>query len=79
MARVFRSSSGASRITAISRMASSYRLGPCAAMALAKYAAAGQVSEAHSVATQAFVLYQRKGNLPGARQSLRYLTESAAT
>jgi len=42
-------------------------------------AAAGQVSEAHSVATQAFVLYQRKGNLPGARQSLRYLTESAAT
>ena len=42
-------------------------------------AAAGQVSEAHSVATQAIVLYQRKGNLPGARQSLRYLTESAAT
>jgi predicted ATPase len=40
-------------------------------------AAAGQVSEAHSVATQAFELYQRKGNLPGTRESLRYLTESA--
>jgi tetratricopeptide (TPR) repeat protein len=41
-------------------------------------AAAGQVSEAHSVATQAFELYQRKGNLPGARESQRYLTESAS-
>jgi DNA-binding SARP family transcriptional activator len=40
-------------------------------------AAAGQVSEAHSVATQALDLYQRKGNLPGARESLRYLTQSA--
>jgi tetratricopeptide (TPR) repeat protein len=41
-------------------------------------AAAGQISEAHSVATQAFELYQRKGNLPGARESQRYLTESAS-
>lgn len=40
-------------------------------------AAAGQVSEAHSAATQALDLYQRKGNLPGARESLRYLTQSA--
>jgi DNA-binding SARP family transcriptional activator/predicted ATPase len=40
-------------------------------------AAARQVSEAHSVATQALDLYQRKGNLPGARESLRYLTQSA--
>ena len=40
-------------------------------------AAAGQVSEAHSVATQALNLYQRKGNLPGARESLRYVTQSA--
>ena len=40
-------------------------------------AAAGQVSEAHSAATQALNLYQRKGNLPGARESLRYLTQSA--
>jgi hypothetical protein len=40
-------------------------------------AAASQVPEAHSAATQALVLYQRKGNLPGARESLRYLTQSA--
>lgn len=40
-------------------------------------AAAGQVSEAHSAATQALGLYQRKGNLPGARESLRYLAQSA--
>jgi DNA-binding SARP family transcriptional activator len=40
-------------------------------------AAAGQVSEARSAATQALNLYQRKGNLPGARESLRYLTQSA--
>jgi DNA-binding SARP family transcriptional activator/tetratricopeptide (TPR) repeat protein len=39
--------------------------------------AAGQVSEAHSAATQALNLYRRKGNLPGARESLRYLTQSA--
>ena len=37
-------------------------------------AAAGQVSEAHSAATQALNLYRRKGNLPGARDSLRHLT-----
>jgi DNA-binding SARP family transcriptional activator/predicted ATPase len=40
-------------------------------------AAAGQASTAHSAAAQAFDLYQRKGNLPGARDSLRYLTQSA--
>jgi predicted ATPase/class 3 adenylate cyclase len=40
-------------------------------------AATGQVPEAHSAATQALNLYQRKGNLPGARESLRYLTQSA--
>ena len=40
-------------------------------------AAAGQVSEAHSTAAQALDLYQRKGNRPGARESLRYLTQSA--
>lgn len=37
-------------------------------------AAAGQVSEARSAATQSLNLYQRKGNLPGARESLQYLT-----
>jgi len=36
--------------------------------------AAAQVAEAHSAATQALNLYQRKGNLPGARESLQYLT-----
>jgi predicted ATPase/DNA-binding SARP family transcriptional activator len=40
-------------------------------------AAAGQASAAHSAATQALDRYQRKGNLPGARDSLRYLTQSA--
>ena len=40
-------------------------------------AAAGQVPEAHAAATEALELYQRKGNLPGARESLRYLTQSA--
>src|SRR5215468_8783270 len=40
-------------------------------------AAAGQVSEAHSAATQALDLYQRKGNLPGSRESRRYLTRYA--
>jgi DNA-binding SARP family transcriptional activator/predicted ATPase len=39
-------------------------------------AAAGQATGAHSVATQALELYQRKGNRPGARESLRYLTQS---
>jgi class 3 adenylate cyclase len=42
-------------------------------------AVAGQVSEAHSAATQARDLYQRKGNQPGARESLRYVTQSAPT
>jgi len=41
-------------------------------------AAAGQVSEAYAAATQAIGLYQRKGNLPGAREALRYLTQSAS-
>jgi DNA-binding SARP family transcriptional activator/tetratricopeptide (TPR) repeat protein len=40
-------------------------------------AASGEFSEAHSVAAQALGLYQRKGNLPGARESARYLTQSA--
>jgi DNA-binding SARP family transcriptional activator/predicted ATPase len=40
-------------------------------------ATARQVSEAHSVANQALDLYRRKGNVPGARESLRYLTQSA--
>ena len=38
-------------------------------------AAAGRVPEAHAAATQALHLYQRKGNLPGVRESLRYLTQ----
>jgi tetratricopeptide (TPR) repeat protein len=42
-------------------------------------AAAGQISEAHAIATEALDLYQRKGNLPGARESLRYLNQSAPT
>jgi predicted ATPase len=40
-------------------------------------AAAGKVPEAHSAATQALDLYRRKGNLPGAREALRYLGPSA--
>jgi tetratricopeptide (TPR) repeat protein len=40
-------------------------------------AASGRASEAHSAATQALDLYQRKGNLPGTRESLRYLTQYA--
>jgi tetratricopeptide (TPR) repeat protein len=39
-------------------------------------AAAGKVSEARFAATQALDLYQRKGNLPGARESLRCLAQS---
>jgi tetratricopeptide (TPR) repeat protein len=38
-------------------------------------AAAGRVPDAHAAATQALHLYQRKGNLPGVRESLRYLTQ----
>ena len=40
-------------------------------------AASGRVSEAYAAATQALDLYQRKGNLPGARESLGYLTRYA--
>ena len=40
-------------------------------------AAAGRIPEAHAAATQALDLYQRKGNLPGARESLRYLAQYA--
>jgi DNA-binding SARP family transcriptional activator/tetratricopeptide (TPR) repeat protein len=39
--------------------------------------AAGRFPEAHTAATQARDLYQRKGNLPGARESLGYLTRYA--
>jgi DNA-binding SARP family transcriptional activator/tetratricopeptide (TPR) repeat protein len=38
-------------------------------------AAAERVPEAHAAATQALDLYQRKGNLPGARESLGYLAQ----
>ena len=37
-------------------------------------AAAGRPSEARSAAAHALELYQRKGNLPGARGALRHLT-----
>jgi predicted ATPase/DNA-binding SARP family transcriptional activator len=40
-------------------------------------AAANQIAEAHAAAAQAVGLYQRKGNLPGARESLRYLAHYA--
>jgi DNA-binding SARP family transcriptional activator/predicted ATPase len=40
-------------------------------------AASGRVSEAHAAATQAHDLYQRKGNLPGVRESLGYLMHYA--
>ena len=40
-------------------------------------AAAGRIPEAHAAATQALDLYQRKGNLPGARESLRFLAHYA--
>ena len=40
-------------------------------------AASGRVSEAHAAATQALDLYQRKGNLPGTRESLGYLNRYA--
>jgi tetratricopeptide (TPR) repeat protein len=36
-------------------------------------AAAGHAAEARAAATQAVDLYQRKGNLPGAREALGYL------
>jgi DNA-binding SARP family transcriptional activator len=40
-------------------------------------AGSGRVPEAHAAATQALDLYQRKGNLPGTRESLGYLTRYA--
>jgi tetratricopeptide (TPR) repeat protein len=40
-------------------------------------AASGRFPEAHDAATQALDLYQRKGNLPGTRESLGYLTQYA--
>jgi hypothetical protein len=40
-------------------------------------AAAGRVHEAHAAAAQAVDLHQRKGNLPGARESRRYLAQYA--
>jgi tetratricopeptide (TPR) repeat protein len=40
-------------------------------------AASGRLPEAQAVATQALDLYERKGNLPGTRESLDYLTRHA--
>jgi DNA-binding SARP family transcriptional activator/tetratricopeptide (TPR) repeat protein len=40
-------------------------------------AASDRLAEAHAAATQALELYQHKGNLPGSRESLRYLTRYA--
>jgi DNA-binding SARP family transcriptional activator/tetratricopeptide (TPR) repeat protein len=40
-------------------------------------AAAGRGAEARAAATQALDLYRRKGNLPGARESLEYLAHYA--
>jgi DNA-binding SARP family transcriptional activator/predicted ATPase len=40
-------------------------------------AAAGHAAEAHLAAARALDLYHRKGNLPGARESLRRLAQSA--
>jgi DNA-binding SARP family transcriptional activator/tetratricopeptide (TPR) repeat protein len=40
-------------------------------------AAAGRTTEAHTAATQALDLHQRKGNLPGTRESLRYVAQQA--
>jgi tetratricopeptide (TPR) repeat protein len=42
-------------------------------------AAADRVPDAHAAATQALDLYQRKGNLPGARESLAHLAQYAHT
>jgi tetratricopeptide (TPR) repeat protein len=35
----------------------------------------GRVTEAQAAASEALDIYQRKGNLPGARESLKYLTQ----
>jgi tetratricopeptide (TPR) repeat protein len=40
--------------------------------------AAGRAHEAHAAAAQALDLYQSKGNLPGARESRRYLAQLAS-
>ena len=40
-------------------------------------AVSGRVPEAHAAATRALDIYQRKGNLPGTRKSLQYLTRHA--
>jgi tetratricopeptide (TPR) repeat protein len=37
-------------------------------------AAVGRLAEAHDAGIKAFDLYRRKGNLPGSRESRRYLT-----
>jgi DNA-binding SARP family transcriptional activator len=42
-------------------------------------ATSGRVAEAQAAATQALDLCQRKGNLPGTRESLEYLTQYAYT
>jgi tetratricopeptide (TPR) repeat protein len=41
--------------------------------------AIGQVAEAHATTSQAVDLYQRKGNLPGVRESLRQLANYVPT
>jgi hypothetical protein len=43
------------------------------------FMALGRVSEAHATTARAVDLYQRKGNLPGVRESLRYLAHYAPT
>jgi tetratricopeptide (TPR) repeat protein len=40
-------------------------------------ATSGRIAQAQAAATQALDLYQRKGNLPGARESLGRLTQYA--
>ena len=40
-------------------------------------AAAGRLSEAHDAGLQALDPYRRKGNLPGSRESRRYLSRYA--
>jgi predicted ATPase/DNA-binding SARP family transcriptional activator len=40
-------------------------------------AVTGRIPEAHAAASRALDLYQRKGNLPGARESFRYLAHYA--
>jgi tetratricopeptide (TPR) repeat protein len=40
-------------------------------------AVAGRIPDAHAAASRALDLYQRKGNLPGVRESFRYLAHYA--